>query len=69
MCFRIRYRNQPIVVRIDHEKVVLNLSEGSAEPIDVNVEGQHKTLQPGETWTVPLQHQARAHERHSLSAA
>ncbi|WP_147103783.1 beta-phosphoglucomutase family hydrolase [Nesterenkonia populi] len=67
VCFRIRYRNQPILVRIDHEQVTLNLSEGSAEPIDVNVEGQHKCLEPGEVWTVPLQHQAREYERRRVS--
>ncbi|WP_022872930.1 beta-phosphoglucomutase family hydrolase [Nesterenkonia alba] len=61
--FRMRYRNQPILVRINHAHVTLNLSEGSAEPIDVNVEGKHKLLEPGEVWTVKLEHQARAHQK------
>lgn len=61
--FRMRYRNQPILVRINHDDVTLNLSEGSAEPIDVNVEGKHKLMEPGDVWTVKLEHQARANER------
>jgi beta-phosphoglucomutase family hydrolase len=60
--FRMRYRNQPILVRINHEDVTLNLSQGSAQPIDINVEGKHKLMEPGEVWTVKLEHQARAHE-------
>lgn len=63
--FRMRYRNQPIVVHIDHEEVNLKLSEGSAEPIDVNVEGKAKQLAPGEEWTVKLEHHAREHQRSS----
>lgn len=59
----MRYRNQPIVVSINHEVVELKLSEGSAEPIDVNVEGKHKLMEPGDVWTVKLEHQARANER------
>ena len=61
--FRMRYRNQPIVVHIDHTEVSLKLSAGSAEPIDVNVEGKAKSLTPGEEWTVKLEHQAREHQR------
>ncbi|GAB3192990.1 beta-phosphoglucomutase family hydrolase [Nesterenkonia suensis] len=61
--FRMRYRNQPILVHMDHENVTLKLSEGSAEPIDVNVEGKRKQLSPGERWSVPLEHQARVHAR------
>ena len=61
--FRMRYRNQPIVVHINHAEVTLKLSEGSAEPIDVNVEGKDKQMAPGERWTVPLEHHARAHQR------
>lgn len=61
--FRMRYRNQPILVHINHEHVTLNLSEGSAEPIDVNVEGKPKRLNPGEVWTVKLEHSAREHQR------
>ena len=61
--FRMRYRNQPILVHMNHEEVTLTLSEGSAEPIDVNVEGTPKSLSPGETWTVKLEHSARAHQR------
>ncbi|RJN32478.1 beta-phosphoglucomutase family hydrolase [Nesterenkonia natronophila] len=60
--FRMRYRNQPILVRINHNDVTLNLSQGSAQPIDINVEGKHKLMEPGEVWTVKLEHQARAHE-------
>ncbi|GAA3282676.1 beta-phosphoglucomutase family hydrolase [Nesterenkonia halobia] len=58
--FRMRYRNQPIVVHADHRAVTLNLSGGSAQPIDVNVEGKHKLLHPGEVWVVELEHSARA---------
>ncbi|HIX01071.1 MAG TPA: hypothetical protein H9871_13140, partial [Candidatus Nesterenkonia stercoripullorum] len=61
--FRMRYRNQPILVHMNHEEVTLTLSQGSAEPIDVNVEGTPKSLSPGETWTVKLEHSARAHQR------
>ncbi|TLP79987.1 beta-phosphoglucomutase family hydrolase [Nesterenkonia sphaerica] len=60
--FRMRYRNQPILVRINHQDITLNLSQGSAEPIDINVEGKHKLMEPGEVWTVKLEHQARAHQ-------
>ncbi|WP_150461538.1 beta-phosphoglucomutase family hydrolase [Nesterenkonia ebinurensis] len=67
--FRMRYRNQPILVRINHNHVTLNLSEGSAEPIDVNVEGKHKLMEPGEVWTVRLEHHARAHERPKAASA
>ncbi|MGJ9373170.1 beta-phosphoglucomutase family hydrolase [Nesterenkonia sp. CF4.4] len=63
LTFRMRYRNQPIVVSINHAEVELKLSEGSAEPIDVNVEGNRKTMAPGETWTVKLEHSARVHQR------
>lgn len=68
LTFRMRYRNQPILVYINHDLVTLNLSEGSAEPIDVNVEGKHKRLEPGEVWTVALEHQARADERAPAAA-
>lgn len=57
--FRMRYRNQPILVHVDHDEVTLKLSEGSAQPIDVNVEGQAKQLHPGESWSVRLGHYAR----------
>ena len=63
LTFRMRYRNQPIVVSINHDEVELKLSEGSAEPIDANVEGTRKTMAPGETWTVKLAHSARVHQR------
>lgn len=61
--FRMRYRNQPILVHINHDEITLNLSEGSAEPIDVNVEGKHKLMDPGDIWSVKLEHHARANER------
>ncbi|GAA1810762.1 beta-phosphoglucomutase family hydrolase [Nesterenkonia flava] len=67
--FRMRYRNQPILVHINHEHVTLKLSEGSAEPIDVNVEGKPKTLTPGEVWTVKLEHSAREHQRSAPAPA
>ncbi|WP_120006589.1 beta-phosphoglucomutase family hydrolase [Nesterenkonia muleiensis] len=66
--FRMRYRNQPIIVRINHNHVTLNLSEGSAEPIDVNVEGKHKLMEPGEVWTAKLEHSARANEKQRTPA-
>ena len=68
LTFRMRYRNQPILVRINHHHVTLNLSQGSAEPIDVNVEGRHKLMEPGEVWTVKLEHSARANEKQKTPA-
>ncbi|MGO1192436.1 MAG: beta-phosphoglucomutase family hydrolase [Nesterenkonia sp.] len=68
LTFRMRYRNQPILVHVNHDHVSLNLSEGSAQPIDVNVEGKHKLMEPGEVWTVTLEHQARADERTATPA-
>lgn len=52
--FQLRYRNQPITVRIDHEQVSLQLFSGSAQPITVKMEGITKELAPGERWSVPL---------------
>jgi beta-phosphoglucomutase family hydrolase len=52
--FTIRYRQQPLSVRITQYCITLELLEGSARPIHLNVEGREKTMHPGEKWTVPL---------------
>ncbi|MDI3330302.1 MAG: HAD-IA family hydrolase [Micrococcus sp.] len=52
--FTIRYRKQPLSVRITQYCITLELLEGSARPIHLNVEGREKTMHPGEKWTVPL---------------
>ena len=52
--FTIRFRQQPLSVRITHYCITLQLLEGSAHPITLNVEGREKTMEPGEKWTVPL---------------
>jgi trehalose/maltose hydrolase-like predicted phosphorylase len=52
--FTIRYRKQPLSVRITQYCITLELLEGSARPIHLNVEGREKTMNPGERWTVPL---------------
>lgn len=52
--FQLRYRNQPITVRINHNEVTLELHPGSAKPITVNLEGNTKELAPGERWTMTL---------------
>ena len=52
--FTIRFRQQPLSVRITQYCITLQLLEGSAHPITLNVEGREKTMEPGEKWTVPL---------------
>ncbi|MEV4899911.1 beta-phosphoglucomutase family hydrolase [Citricoccus sp. NPDC055426] len=52
--FTIRFRRQPLSVRITQYCITLQLLEGSAHPIHLNVEGREKTMHPGEKWTVPL---------------
>lgn len=54
MQFTIRFRGQPLSVRITQYCITLQLLEGSAHPIHLNVEGREKTMHPGEKWTVPL---------------
>ena len=52
--FTIRFRRQPLSVRITQYCITLELLDGSAHPIHLNVEGRDKTMNPGEKWTVPL---------------
>ena len=54
--FRLRYRGQPIDVRITHESVRIRLHPCSARPVQTCVEGLRRELWPGERWEVPLSH-------------
>jgi len=52
--FQIRYRDQPIDVKITQTHVRLHLHKCSAEPVLVCVEDAKRLLHPGEKWEVPL---------------
>lgn len=50
--FDIRYRNQWITIRVDHDQVVLSALPSAASPIAVTVHGTTYQLEPGKTLTV-----------------
>lgn len=52
--FRLRYRGQPIDVRITHDSVRLRLHPCSARPVRACVEGVRRELWPGQEWRVAL---------------
>ncbi|WP_109522648.1 MULTISPECIES: HAD-IA family hydrolase [Nocardia] len=52
--FTLSYRDQPLTIVVNHDRVTLRLHPSSADPIQISVEGQDRTLGPGRSWTVAL---------------
>ena len=50
----IAYREQQVLIDIDHERVTVALRPCAAAPIDVVVEGQHQRIAAGEICRFPL---------------
>lgn len=52
--FTISYRGQPLTVSVTHTGVRLRLHPSTAGPIRVDIEGNERVLEAGQTWEVPL---------------